>query len=240
VSAPEPETSLRQALFVGREKESVRIQSELEAGHNLMLTGPFGMGRTTLLHHLARELKPTWRFVFLDGSQTPGSLCERLLEVWAPERPRPGRKRAHPWTVERRLLPGLLDREPRAVAVVLDDLGKVTHPKLDFLRWLQSLGRVRILVVTERFLGESLEMHLRAVIYPAPRLVLGPLSEGQGKAFFERWAQAHGLDWDSGAIHGLVLATRGYPTGMWEAARRIVLRPPPCVPPPASPPSPAP
>jgi energy-coupling factor transporter ATP-binding protein EcfA2 len=219
--------AFRDGLYVGRTKEAERIQSELELGHNLVLTGPFGIGRTTLLRHLARELKPTWRFVFLDGSQTPGSLCERLLDVWAPERPKALRKRTHPWTVERRLLPGLLDREPRSVAVVLDDLGKVTHPKLDFLRWLQGLGRVRIIVVTERFLDEGPLMHLRAVLYPAPLLTLGPLSNRPAQAFFEGWAQLHGLDWEPAAIHGLVLATRGYPTGMWEAAQGATALSPP-------------
>jgi hypothetical protein len=33
------------------------------------------------------------------------------------------------------------------------------------------------------------------------------------------WAAHHGLDWGPDIIHGLVLATRGYPTGMWEGAR---------------------
>ena len=234
MTSPAPESTLRQALFVGREKESARIRRELEDGHNLVLTGPFGIGRTTLLRHLARELKPTWRFVFLDGSRTAGHLCGRLLEVWTPDRPEPGRHRAVPWTVERRRLPGLLDHEPRRVAMVLDDLGKVTAPKLDFLRWLQGLGRVRIIAVTERFLDEAVELRLRSVLYPAPRLALGPLPAGPAKAFFEGWAQANGLDWDAGAVHGLAMATRGYPTGMWEAARSAVLMPPPSAPPPGS------
>lgn len=234
ILSPGSEAALRQALFVGREREAARIREELAAGHNLVLTGPFGIGRTALLHQVARELKPAWRFVFLDASRTAGWLCERLLETWGPPRLRTPGRRSTPWTVARRRLPGLLDREPRAVAVVLDDLAKVTAPKLDFLRWLHGLGRVRILAVTERFLGEEAERRLRAALYPAPRLALGPLPEGPATAFFEGWARAQGLDWSPGTLHGLALATRGYPTGMWEAARSAVLRPPPAGLPPGS------
>lgn len=216
---PAPDPALREQLFVGREKELARVQTELEAGHNLVLTGPFGIGRTALLRHLARAHRADWRFVFLDGGETPGRHCEHLLDVWVPDRPRPGRRRAEPWTVERRRLPERLAREPRSVAVVLDDLGKVTAPRREFLRWLQELARVRIILVTERFLGEEAELHLRALIYPAPKVTLGPLPEGPSRAFFEGWARHHGLVWDAATIHGLVLATRGYPTGMWEAAQ---------------------
>lgn len=213
-----PEPALYDRLFVGREKELARIQSELEAGHNLVLSGPFGIGRTALLRHFARTHRADWRFVFLDGEQTPGRMCERLLDIWAPDRPRPLRRRTEPWTVERRILPDRLAKEPRSVAVVLDDLGKATAPKQEFLRWLQELGRVRIVLVTERFLGEEVELHLRGLIYPAPKIALGPLPEGPARTFFEGWARHHGLAWDAGAIHGLVRATRGFPAGMWQAA----------------------
>ena len=222
---PGSEAALRQALFVGRERDADRIREELGAGHNMVLTGPFGIGRTALLHQVARNLEPAWRFVFLDGSQTAGWLCDRLLETWGSPRLRTPGRRTTPWTVARSRLPELLDAEPRSVAVVLDDLGKVTEPKLDFLRWLHGLGRIHILAVTERFLGEEGERRLRAVLYPAPRLALGPLPENPAKAFFEGWARAHGLGWGPGAIRGLVLATRGYPTGMWEAARSAALKP---------------
>lgn len=216
-SAADP--TLRESLFVGRDKELARVQAELEAGHNLVLTGPFGIGRTTLLRHLARTRRADWRFVFLDGGQTPGRLCEQLLDVWAPDRPKSARRRVEPWTVERRQLPERLAREPRSVAVVLDDLGKATAPKREFLRWLHELTQVRVILVTEKFLGEQAELHLRALIYPAPKVTLGPLQEGPSRAFFESWARHHQLTWDAGTIHGLVLATRGYPTGMWQAAQ---------------------
>jgi energy-coupling factor transporter ATP-binding protein EcfA2 len=205
-------------LFVGRMKEWERIKSELAAGHNLVLTGPFGIGRTTLLRHLARALKPDLRFMFFEGSQTPGRICEQLLLDGSPAKPG-ARKRTIPWKIEHHRLESRKDRDPRPVVLVLDDVAKVTPPKLDFIHWLQGLHRYQIIAVTERFLPEKSLMHLRSALYPAPMVVLGPLSAGMAQQFFAAWATHHGLDWGPDIIHGLVLATRGYPTGMWEAAR---------------------
>jgi energy-coupling factor transporter ATP-binding protein EcfA2 len=205
-------------LFVGRMKELERIRSELAAGHNLVLTGPFGIGRTTLLSHLARALKPELRFIFFEGSQTPGQICEQLLVDGSSVKPT-ARKRTLPWKIERHRLESRKDRDPRPVVLVLDDVAKVTPPKLDFIHWLHGLHRYRIIAVTERFLPEKSLMHLRSALYPAPMVALGPLSAGMAQRFFEAWAVRHGLNWGPDIIHGLVLATRGYPTGMWEAAR---------------------
>ena len=206
-------------LFVGRMKELERIQSELAAGHNLVLTGPFGIGRTTLLRHLARGLKPEFRFIFFEGSQTPGRICEQLLLDGAPAKPSAARKRTIPWKIERHRLETRRDRDPRPVVLVLDDVAEVTPPKLDFIHWLQGLHRYRIIAVTERFLSEKSLMRLRSALCPAPMVALGPLSAAMAQRFFEAWAAHHSLDWGPDIIHGLVLATRGYPTGMWDAAR---------------------
>ena len=71
-------SALPEPLFVGRGQEAERIRGELLAGRNVVLTGRFGIGRTALLRHLAREMKAEWRFIFLDGSLTAARLCEQL------------------------------------------------------------------------------------------------------------------------------------------------------------------
>jgi hypothetical protein len=206
-------------LFVGRVKESRRIRSVLAAGHNLVLTGPFGIGRTALLRHLAMQLNDDWRFVFLDGSQTPAKLLRKLIQEWAPKRPGTSRQAATAWKAERRRLATLRSPDPRPVVIVLDDVAKVTRPQLDLVRWLKDDGRFRVIVVTERFLPEDGQRRLRARLYPAPLLTLGPLPPSTARRFFEAWSDQYGLDWGPDRIHGLTLATHGYPLGMWEAAR---------------------
>jgi len=156
-------------------RECKRIQSALAAGHNLVLTGPFGIGRTALLRHLAKQMNEDWRFIFLDGSQTPARLLRGLIQKWAPKRPGTSRRTATAWKVERRHLATLRSPDPRPVVVVLDDVAKVTRPQLDLIRWLKDDGRFRIIAVTERFLPEDGQRRLRARLYPAPLLTLGPL-----------------------------------------------------------------
>ena len=96
---------------------------------------------------------------------------------------------------ERRLLPERLATEPRAVTVVLDDLGEAPGPRQDFLRRLQELACVRIVLVTEGSLGEEIELHLRALIHPPRRIARGPFTQGPP---------------------GPRAGPRAFPTGMWQ------------------------
>jgi len=215
---PSPNSANR-SLFVGRVKESERIRKELSEGNNLVLTGPFGIGRTALLRHLAKDLEEGFRFIFMDGSQTPGRLCEQLLLDGTSRPAVPTRNATVPWKIDRHRLETRRERDPRTIVLVLDDLAKVTAPKLDFLRWLNGLDHYKIVAVTERFLLEKDLARLRRSLFPAPIVTVGPLSMTSAERFFGAWALQHGVGWSPEIIHGLVLATRGYPTGMWEAAR---------------------
>ena len=81
-------------------------------------------------------MKADWRFVFLDGSQTPGKLCEGLMLELFPTPPTIARHPATSWKVARQGIEARPIRDRRSVMIVLDDLAKVTRQKLDFLRWL--------------------------------------------------------------------------------------------------------
>ena len=205
-------------IFVGRKKELARIRDVLGSKRNLVLTGPFGIGRTAILRHLQREMKAEWRFVFLDGSQTPGKLCECLMLDLFPAPPTMTRRPSPSWKVARHGIESRPIRERRPMVIVLDDITKVTRQKLDFLLWLHRLGRFQIIAVAEHFLPEGDLMRIRANLSPAPMVVLGHLSLATAHRFFEAWAHQHGLEWDHDHIHGLALATRGYPLGMQGAA----------------------
>jgi hypothetical protein len=65
--------------FVGREKEIGEIKEALEGGNNVIVSGKYGIGRTSLIKHIADAMKDQWRFVFVDFSKTPGSVCNYLL-----------------------------------------------------------------------------------------------------------------------------------------------------------------
>jgi MoxR-like ATPase len=61
-------------MFVGREKETKLIIKELVRGHNIVIEGKFGIGRTSLVRHVSSVISDQWRFIFVDFSQTPGKM----------------------------------------------------------------------------------------------------------------------------------------------------------------------
>lgn len=102
--------------------------------------------------------------------------------------------------------------------IVLDDIAKLTHQRFEFIRWIQTLGRFRILAVTERFLPQGDLWRLRSILVPAPLVTLERLGHSASRQFFETWSVRHGLGWDEGIVQGLARASNGYPLNMWETA----------------------
>jgi hypothetical protein len=203
-------------LFVGRQEESARIRQELEAGRNLVLTGPFGIGRTALLRHVAWELRDALTFTFLSGGGTAGKMCQELFLALFPQERAALRAGAVRPAAQRRAIAGAALRGPRARVVVLDDIAKATRQRIDFARWLRGLDRLRVVAVTERFLPEEALLRLRTALAPAPLLVLDHLDAAKARAFFQAWSEQHHLGWGPEQVRGLVQATRGYPLGMRE------------------------
>ena len=57
-------------IFVGRRKETHQITDDLKKGQNIILHGKYGMGRTSLINHIARLMNQRWKFIFVDFGQT--------------------------------------------------------------------------------------------------------------------------------------------------------------------------
>lgn len=206
------------ALFVGRHKEMERLRRELAAGHNLVLTGRFGVGRTTLLRRLAREEEKARRFLFVDGALPPGQMAPRIFLALFPSQADALQRARNPLSFVKEALGAraLPDRRPHVV--VLDGVAKLTPQRLAFLRWLRDLERFQIFAVTEHFLPQEDLWRLRTLLVPAPLVVLDKLGAAACAEFFRRYAEREGLAWDEGTIQGLAQASQGYPLTMWELA----------------------
>ncbi len=188
------------------------------AGKNLVLTGAFGIGRTAVLRHLAWELKETWGVTFIDGAGTPGRMRQDLFFALFPKEREALRQRLVSPAAQRRAIAGQALPDRRSWLVVLDNIAKATHQRIDFVRWLRSQGRFQVVAVTERFLPEEALLRLRTALAPAPLLTLDRLEPATAGAFFQAWSELHGLDWGPQQVRGLVQATRGYPLGMRDTA----------------------
>lgn len=206
---------MRPYPFVGRHRETAWVRTELEAGRSLVLTGAYGIGRTSLVKHLAREMAREWSFVVVDFDRAPAAVW---LDLFAAIFPRAWKRlRAETlsmkWTRFR-----VLSRKPedsRRHALVLDNLARLSPQRLDLVRRLRE--RHQVLAIVEDFLPEPAKAELCAALWAHAPLRLGHLSLDASVAYFEACNRTHGFGWGRGELRGLVRATGGFPLGMREA-----------------------
>jgi len=204
--------------FVGRQKEINHIKEALEEGNNVIVVGRYGMGRTSLVKHLASAMKNHWRFVFVDFSKTPGSVCNYLLAELFPMQEfdrkyvkyRPSRFR----------IATLALGDGRKHVLVLDNVSKLSAQKLDFIRYLTWEKRFQFVSIVESFLPTDGLFRLRVWMHPSIVITLHHLSTSSVIQFFQKLSKENQLGWTEGQIKDLAEVTGGYPLRMQEIALR--------------------
>ncbi len=201
--------------FVGRHRESGWVRGELEAGRSVVLTGIFGIGRTSLAKHVAKEMAREWLFVFADFDRGPAGVWRDLFATIFPKAQ--ARLQDEPRSMKWRRFRVSNQRleDPRRHAVVLDNVVRLSASKLDCFRRLRE--RFRVVAIAEDFLPEQAKAAVCAALWAQPPLRLGHLSEAATVAFFEQCSRRHGFGWGVGEIRGLARAARGFPLGMRDA-----------------------
>jgi len=208
--------------FVGREKEIGQIKEALEGGNNVIISGKYGIGRTSLIKHIADAMKDQWRFVFADFSKTPGSVCNYLLAELFPTqefdreyvRYKPSRFRIVTLALE----------DHREHVLVLDNVSKLSAQKLDLIRYLTWEHRFQFVSIVESFLPQGDLFRLRVWMNPSSLIKLHYLSASDVVRFFQQLSKEHQLGWSEGQIRNLAEVTGGYPLRMQEIALRKLER----------------
>jgi len=193
--------------FVGRTRELRQIRAALDAGRNVVLTGRFGSGRTTLVRQLAANL-PTYRFVFMDAS-APQRVIRAALR-------------------ERRASAGIDDVLADApLVLVLDDVARVTSPRLRLLREIVRAGHPRLVAIVDRAVSSEDVTRLRAVLNAASLIAVGPLDSRATEQYFAEAVERLGIGWSRDEIRSVARSTLGWPLIMRAtlentvAARRL-------------------
>jgi hypothetical protein len=104
--------------------------------------------------------------------------------------------------------------------VVLDNIDKVSHPKLAFLRDMRLDSDLLFVAITESFLPEADLFRLKATLYPSDMLTLHNLKRKETAAFFRNLSQRKQLGWGESFIQMLAASTGGYALLMQEIAQR--------------------
>jgi hypothetical protein len=206
--------------FVGRKQEIAAVMKSLKQGRNVLLTGRYGVGRSRLVRHVSKLCAETWQFLFADFSKTAARSCNAMINQLVPDR---GRSRRHRYTRLMHAKDIILGKKlaaDRPRVVVLDNIGRISHQKLAFIRDLRFDGELLFIAITESFFSEADLFLLRSVLYPSDLLPLHNLSKPETLAFFRNVSQRKKLGWSENFIQSLAASTKGYPLLMKERVRR--------------------
>lgn len=200
--------------LVGRDRELARIAEALGSGRNIALSGRFGSGRTTLIRHLAETSGCRFRFLFVDFSAPPreawGVLAAELLPADEPAY----KRRGGGYRVARaRVLSATVTEEPAPV-VVVDNIGRLTAPRLDFVRRLTVAQSFHFVAILEKALPATDRERLLGWLAPVERLRLGPLPMKVVRRFLAHASAQRGLVWSPERVAAVALATAGHPLAM--------------------------
>jgi hypothetical protein len=210
------------AVFVGRKKETRQILNALARGNNVILSGKYGIGRTSLMQRVAEVGRDRWAFFFLDFSQTPGRVCSDLMTRLRPQEKESGK--AIGYRPNRFRIAQMDFSDQRPPILVLDNIGKLSTPKVELIRHLATGKQFLFVAVVENFLLPDRLTLLRACLYPAFLLKVPHLEEESSRDFFRYYSQKYLLGWTDREIHELAAISGGYPLGMKEMVSRNLVR----------------
>lgn len=197
--------------FCGRRKEIAAIKKALEHRKNIIITGRFGVGRTTLVQYFAQLKTSPWRFLFADFSQPPAKMCNDLLSQLPQFRGPGGRRNYTTYKTCRNLLSAFRPETPCACVIVMDNIARLTAQKLTFLRHLHWGKRFLFIAIAESFLSDKDLFELRANLLPAEMLILQNLSREESIQFFRYFSDKYRFCWSASRIRALAASKGGYP-----------------------------
>ena len=208
-------------MFIGRKNEESHIIRELQQGNNIILGGKYGIGRTSLVRHLASTFLNEWQIVFVDFSQTPGKMSEKLMkELGLKARfKKTGKKMGY--RSMRYRISNFESSKRKQTIIVIDNVAKLTNQKIIFLRHIILENHFQFIAIVENFLLSHDLACLKALLLPANVLSLRHLKTDDIVSFMRLYSDKHNFNWSDNYIHDLTIAAKGHPLSMLEMIRNI-------------------
>jgi len=200
-------------MFFGRQIETKQLIASLSSGRNVILSGKYGMGRTSLVRHVARVMRGKWKFLFTDFSKTPDQVCRELESQL--KREIIYKKKAEPvrYKSRRRRL-AAASKEPIPHVLVLDNIAKLTAQKLALIRYWVMEGSFLFVAVTETLIDEGEFLALRLALLPADVMQIRRMQMKDSMEMIRACAERFKLSWTDQQLRAAALVTRGYPLGI--------------------------
>jgi hypothetical protein len=203
-------------MFIGRERETKQVITSLSSGRSVILSGKYGIGRTSLVRHVARVMRGKWNFLFADFSRTPDQVCRELEGQLKQETIY--KKQAAPvrYKSRRRRLAAAASKERIPSVLVLDNIAKLTAQKLTLIRYWAMESSFLFVAVTETFIAETELLSLRMVLLPADIMHIKRMQMGESVEMIRSCVEGCNLSWTDQQVRAAALVTRGYPLGIVE------------------------
>jgi len=202
--------------FAGRKKEIKRIIAALGQGENAIISGRFGIGRTSLARQIAVQARDRWRFVFVDFSRSPAHACRQMLSAVCPCYFSAHAGGTLPYKTVRHRIVTLPPEDRRQHVLVLDNIERLSRQKNTLLQYLTCEKRFLFIAITETFLPETEYIQLKTALLATCRIRLGRIGMQGVKAYFRHYAARHHFGWTDSRIAHMARNSGGYPLGMHE------------------------
>jgi len=207
-------------IFVGRKNETRQIMDDLKKGQNIILHGKYGMGRTSLINHVAQLMHYQWKFVFIDFSQTPGQMSKSVMKALGLPRKLKQSDKIMGYKSMRYRIANVTLKKGVKVVIVLDNVAKMTAAKKLFLRYLVLEQRFQFIAIVEHFLTQKELLELRVQLMPSTTINLRYLECIDVENFLLTFSNQNSLAWTEDHIRSLASLTFGYPLGIVEMLKK--------------------
>jgi len=205
-------------IFVGREHEKERMIKNLLSGKNVIVTGKYGIGRTSLVQEIANEMNHRRRFLFVDFSRTPGKMSDFLMKELGISRRfrKTGMKMGYK---SMRYRIATASSRGHKIIIVFDNIARLTRPKNVFLRSLIEEDHFQFIAVCENFLPADELQILKAQLLPMETISLNHLAAEDVRQWLHLYSEKHHFNWTDAYIRDLTALAGGYPLGISEMLR---------------------
>lgn len=199
--------------FIGRAKEINLIHRALEQGNNIIVQGKYGIGRSSLVRHIAALNQQRWQFWFGDFSLTPEKLCRQLFNELFPDE-----KNNHPLKYKslRQRIVTTSRTATKRVILVLDNITTMTSARMELLRYLFNQGNFYFIAIADNSLARQEKLQLRAVLHLTCQIFLTYLRLPEIEQYYRHYSSKYGWNWSDDMITSISRLTRGYPLFMTE------------------------